>query len=169
MFDEEIAGPHNGMPYYYSITPFERRYLNGAVFDVLLGSIDDGFYRSDPTGDPVPVSPHEADRTDLPLLDKVIVVPNPYEAGKVAWDRELGEHVEFRHLPEQATIRIYTVAGDLLRTIEHGRGEFGEPTDTRSWDLKNQQNEDVASGVYIYHVSTDLNAEEAKGYFVIVR
>jgi hypothetical protein len=169
MFDEPIAGPHNGMPYYYSITAFERRYLNGAVFDVLLGSIEDGFYRPDPSGDPAPVSPHGRDRTQLPLLDNVIVVPNPYEAGKVPWDAELGEHIEFRHLPEQATIRIYTVAGDLLKTIEHGLGQFGERTDTRRWDLTNQKNEEVASGVYIYHISTELNAEEAKGYFVIVR
>ena len=65
--------------------------------------------------------------------------------------------------------RIYTTAGDHLRTIEHGAGEFGEPTDTRSWDLKNQKGEKVASGVYVYYITTRLNAEETTGYFIVVR
>jgi hypothetical protein len=102
------------------------------------------------------------------LLGKVIVVPNPYEAGKVPWDQETGEHVEFRNLPEQATIRLYSVAGDLLRVIEHGSGDFGEQTNARSWDLRNARGERVTSGVYIYHISTKLSAEETKGYFIVI-
>lgn len=167
--EEPLAGPHNGAPYYYSIIAFERRYLGGSVYPVQLNTVDEGFYRRDPMGDPTPVTPHRVDRTNFPLLDDIIVVPNPYEAGNVPWDAELGEHIEFRHLPAQATIRIYTVAGDLLRILEHGPAAFGEPTDARSWDLKNAQGERVASGVYLYHVSTELNAEEAEGYFIIVR
>jgi len=167
--EDPLAGPHNGAPYYYSITAFERRYLGGSVYPVRLNTIDEGFYRRDSMGDPTPVTPHQTGRTERPFLDKIIVVPNPYEAGHVPWDSELGEHVEFRHLPEQATIRIYTVAGDLLRIVEHGPAAFGEPTDALSWDLKNELGEKVASGVYLYHVSTRLNAEEAEGYFIVVR
>ena len=164
-----LPGPHNGMPYYYSVTAFERRYLNGAVFDVHLDPIQDGFYRSDPDGLPTPVRAHEPGRSQMPLLGGVTVVPNPYEAGKVPWDRELGEHVEFRNLPTRASIRIYTMAGDHLRTIEHGGGDFGESTDSRSWDLKNAQGERVASGVYIYRVTTPLNNESTSGYCIVVR
>ncbi len=164
-----IAGPHNGLPFYYSVTAYERQYLNGSVFDVLLNSIQDGFYRRDPTGDPTPVYAHGPDRTEKPLLGNVIVVPNPYEAGRVEWDGQLGPHVEFRNLPSQATIRVYTVSGDLLRTMEHGTGDFDEPTDARAWDLTNRSGEDVASGVYIYNVTTKLNSESKTGYFIVVR
>lgn len=167
--DAPLAGPHNGLPYYYSITAFERRYLNGSVFDVQLNSIEEGFFRHDPEGNPTSVRAHQSDRTDLPLLGKVFVVPNPYEAGRVPWDRELGPHVDFRNLPERATIDIYTVGGDLMRTIEHGPGDFGEATDTRSWDMRNDQGKEITSGVYIYHVTTPISSEETKGYFVVVR
>lgn len=167
--DEPLAGPHNGMPYYYSLTAFEKRYLNGAIFEVLLNSVDEGFYRADESGPPTPVATHAAAREEKPLLSRVIVVPNPYEAGKVPWDTQSGAHVEFRNLPGQATIRIYTVSGDLTRVLEHGAGVFGESTDTRSWDLRNDQGEEVTSGVYVYQVTSRLNAEDAKGYFVVVR
>jgi hypothetical protein len=170
--EEPLAGPHNGMPYYYSITAFKRKYLDGSVHEVRLNTIEEGFYRTDPTDPeaiPSPVRTHPDDRTELPLLGDVFVVPNPYELGNVPWDAELGEHVDFRNLPERATIRIYTIAGDLLRTIDHGGGDFGEPTDSRSWDLKNTTGEDVTSGVYIYLVTTPLSGEQAKGYFVLVR
>jgi WD40 repeat protein len=171
--DELLAGPHNGFPYYYSITDFWRRYENGSVFEVGWdpASIQQGFFRLDPSGDPVPVETHAPAWPDSepPILSHVIVVPNPYEAGKVPWDAQGGEHVDFLNLPQQATIRLYTTAGDHLRTIEHGKGEFGESSGRESWDLKNQQGERVASGVYIFHISSTLTAEEAKGYFIVVR
>ncbi len=166
--EEALAGPHNGLPYYYSVTAFQRSYLNGSVFDVLLNSVEEGFYRDD-LGDPAAVATHAPAREERPLLSRVIVVPNPYEAGKVPWDSESGAHVEFRNLPEQATIHIYTIAGDLTRVLRHGAGVFGESSDTQPWDLRNDQGEEVTSGVYIYHVTTSLNAEDTKGYFLVIR
>ncbi len=171
--DETLPGPHNGLPYFYSITDFRWSYLNGSVFPVGddLASIQAGFFRIDPAGDPVPVAAHSPAWPDSepPILSHVIIVPNPYEAGNSPWDAQGGEHVDFLNLPDQATIRIYTTAGDHLRTIQHGKGEFGESSGRESWDLKNQQGERVASGVYIYHISSTLTAEEAKGYFIVVR
>ena len=171
--DAALPGPHNGLPYYYSITDFRWGYLNGSVFPVGddLASIQAGFFRIDSSGDPTPIATHSPAWPDSepPLLNHIIVVPNPYEAGKVPWDAQGGEHVDFLNLPSEATIRIYTTAGDHLRTIQHGAGEFGESSGRESWNLKNQQGEDVASGVYIYHISSTLTAEEAKGYFIVVR
>jgi hypothetical protein len=167
--EEPLAGPHNGLPYYYSITPFERKYEGGSVFDALLNTIDEGFYRADSLGDPTPVAAHAPAREDTPYLARIIVVPNPYEAGKVPWDQEAGEHIEFRNLPSRATIRIYTMAGEQVRTIQHGPGDFGESTDTRRWDLRNDRGEKVTSGVYLYHVTTALNGESMTGYLCLVR
>jgi len=167
--EEELSGPHNGLPYFYSLTPFERRYLNGAVFDVLLQTVDEGFFRSDSLGPPTAIAAHAAPRSETPLLANIIVVPNPYEAGKVPWDEEGGEHIEFRNLPSLATIRIYTMSGELVRTIEHGAGDFGESGDAQRWDLKNDRGEKATSGVYIYHVSTSLNDETTNGYLCLVR
>jgi WD40 repeat protein len=168
------AGPHNGVPYYYSITDYAMRFAGGSTFAVGkdMASIRHGFYRAngDTVGPPTPVIPHSDAVQSKPLLKSVIVVPNPYETGgRVPWDAALGEHVEFRNLPEQATIRIYSLGGDFVREIEHGRGAFGESTDVSVWDLKNTSGEPVTSGVYIYHIVTKLGREKADGYLTLIR
>jgi|GEM_PF-6350536 len=168
---EPVAGPHNGIPYYYSVTSFANRYLDGSTFPVGddPGSIYAGFYRADPNGPPSAVMAHSAAYAARPYLEDVIVVPNPFEAGKVSWEGPLGQHIEFRNLPSQATIQIYTVGGDLLRTLEHGLGTFGESTDVQMWDLKNEAGRMVTSGVYLYHITTKLNKETNDGFFTVVR
>jgi hypothetical protein len=175
-----IAGPQNGMPYYYSVTRFDLRYLEGGVFQVYPDSTEavwKGFYRDLPGGPPTAIVAEAPARSRPPLLDQVIVVPNPYEIGKVPWE-QLGEpHVEFRHLPEVATIRIYTLAGDLVRTIDHGRGRYQESSDAAAWNLRNSAGAQVTSGVYIYQVETHaevtaggehLPGEVIEGYFTVV-
>ncbi|WP_420455692.1 hypothetical protein [Rubrivirga sp.] len=88
-------------------------------------------------------------------LDAIRVVPNPY-VGAAAWEQASpqaggrGEReVQFRHLPETATIRIFNIRGELIRRLDHqGFGGDGQ----LSWDLKTSENLDIASGMYIYHV-----------------
>lgn len=162
-----IAGPHNGVPYFYSLTRFNRHFLNGSVFDVLTRSIHQGFYRDPGSVDPTPIVPQSRGRSDLPLLGEIFVVPNPYERGKVPWDATAGEHVEFRNLPPEATIRLYSVAGDLVRVLEHGAGRYGESRDTQEWDLRNSSDEEVAPGVYVYQIETP-SGEVIQGYLAII-
>ncbi|MEZ4651776.1 MAG: hypothetical protein R3E97_23865 [Candidatus Eisenbacteria bacterium] len=95
------------------------------------------------------------------------VVPNPYKSGEVVWDEIGGAHVEFRNLPESATIKIFNVAGDFIRTIEHGRDEYGAARSSEAWDLKNKAGERVASGVYLYYIQTP-GGEIVQGHFVII-
>jgi len=83
-------------------------------------------------------------------LSYIQVIPNPYRSSA---DWELGgeRRVSFVRLPGAATIRIYTTAADLVRTIRHE-----DPgSDQASWDLKNQDGEEVAPGVYIWAVEAD--------------
>ena len=61
--------------------------------------------------------------------------------------------MKFTHLPSvQVKIRIFNLAGDLIRTIRRDDVTQAEVT----WDLLNEAQLPVASGVYVYHV-------EAKG------
>ena len=55
--------------------------------------------------------------------------------------------MEFRGLPSACTIRIYTVRGDLVRTLRH-EGFEGFV----AWDLRTRDNLEVAPGLYIFHV-----------------
>ncbi|MDZ7260895.1 MAG: hypothetical protein ONB05_02080, partial [candidate division KSB1 bacterium] len=101
----------------------------------------------------------QGERIDTQLardqLSQIAVVPNPYTAA-ATWEPRnpfgfgRGERrIYFINLPKDCTIRIYTVRGYLVDTIEHhGSGING----AESWDLVSKDGMDIAYGLYIYHV-----------------
>jgi hypothetical protein len=108
----------------------------------------------------------EANRTDIVYprvgvsssLDAVRCIPNPYR-DSADWEYGGNRRVTFIGLPNEATIRIYTVSADHVRTLEHR----SDDSDQEFWDLKNSDGEDVAPGVYIYHVEAPgLGSKESK-------
>ncbi|MBI1798790.1 MAG: hypothetical protein HYR73_03800 [Candidatus Eisenbacteria bacterium] len=113
------------------------------------------------------VVPH---RSALSTGNGVWVVPNPFRA-HAGWDRPvvpgdpLTRHIDFMGLPRaQATIRIYTVAGDLVAQLQHdgSRGD-GEA----SWDLISRNGQETESGIYLFTVESNLGREI--GHFVVIR
>ncbi|MBN1893716.1 hypothetical protein JW906_04450 [bacterium] len=93
----------------------------------------------------------------------VFVVPNPYVEGDP--DRSFGEpnprKIDFRKLPERATIKIFSVSGDLIKTIGHGPDAYGNLFGSVSWDQRSEAGLLVAPGLYLYVVESD--AENSKG------
>lgn len=82
------------------------------------------------------------------LLDRIRVVPNPYFNRSRYELSQFNRIVRFINLPEQCTIRIYNLGGDLVRTLQKT-----DPTSSvLNWDLQTENNLPVASGVYIFHV-----------------
>jgi hypothetical protein len=56
--------------------------------------------------------------------------------------------VKFTHLPARCTIRIFTLGGELIRTLEKN-----DPSTSQiSWDIETASALPVASGIYIFHV-----------------
>lgn len=100
----------------------------------------------------------------------VWVVPNPFRAS-APWDRtpvygdRLTRHLDFMGLPRaRSTIRIWTVAGDHVTTLEHdGSDGSGEA----EWNLVSRNGQEVASGIYLYTVDSPLG--KAAGRFVVIR
>ncbi|MDD5766300.1 MAG: hypothetical protein PHW79_08675, partial [Candidatus Marinimicrobia bacterium] len=81
-------------------------------------------------------------------LKKINVVPNPYYGFSSEDINSDGYRVRFTYLPEKCTIKIFTVAGTLVRKLEKN-----DPTTSfLDWDLLNFGGMAVASGVYVYHV-----------------
>jgi hypothetical protein len=66
-----------------------------------------------------------------------------------------GKVIKFVNLPNQAIIRIYSTSGVLVRVIEHNSNQFGG---MESWDVRNRNNQVVASGVYFYHIESTSGA-----------
>jgi hypothetical protein len=102
-------------------------------------------------------------------LDGIFVVPNPYVAysamelpGPMATRR--GEQVlQFRNLPPQCTVRIYTLVGELVQTIyKDDTRNFAE------WDLLSYEGQRIAYGVYIYHVDVPGVGEKI-GRFAVIK
>jgi hypothetical protein len=163
--DREIK---NGLPYFYSVVAYEPRYVNGKPYGI--GRVDS------PYSNFVYVVPRsdaqEAGRFDE---SEVYVVPNPVTRESMApWTfapnnaDPSGEKVEFRNLPKcQSTVRIFTIAGDLVETLHHdGRGGSG----TLAWNLVSRNGQTVTSGVYIYSVeSEDGRFPRVIGKFVVIR
>jgi len=87
-------------------------------------------------------------------LDQIAVVPNPY-VGAASWEpvtRTVGRgerRIYFTRLPRRCTIRIYTISGHLVDTIEH-EGSMADGQEP--WDLISRDGMNVAFGVYVYHV-----------------
>ena len=71
------------------------------------------------------------------------VWPNPYYGYNPEERTPIDYQVHFTDLPDMATIRIYNMAGHLVRKIDHA-GEQNE-----IWNLQNNFSIPVASGMYI--------------------
>jgi len=95
-------------------------------------------------------------------LEQVKVVPNPFRATE-AWDTNGGSEIHFTHLPSEAKIQIFTVAGDLVAEIRHS----DDVRDFARWDLRNQNGQDVASGIYVYRIQS--GSFEYRNRFIVIR
>jgi hypothetical protein len=102
-------------------------------------------------------------------LSRVRVVPNPYLA-TAEWEPKpikgnRGDRkIQFIHLPPTATVRIYTVRGELVATLHHQSEAWDGSLD---WNLKSSEGLDVAYGMYMYHV--DSPAGEKTGKFALIK
>lgn len=81
-------------------------------------------------------------------LDDIGIVPNPYLGSSAYEVSQLTDEVRFTNLPDVATIRIFTLNGTLIRTIEKQSAGVA----TISWNLSTEYNLPIASGVYLVHV-----------------
>ncbi len=80
-------------------------------------------------------------------VEKINVFPNPYYAVNTEELNKYQKFVTFSHLPANATIRIFNLAGIMVKTITKTSG-----SQFQRWDLKNESNLPVGSGIYIAYI-----------------
>jgi len=116
-----------------------------------------------------------AQRVDADLarseLNDIKVVPNPYVAA-ASWEEQNPftsgrgpRSIHFTHLPARCIIRIFTVSGELVATIEHDNDVLNGSAE---WNLLTRDNLVVSYGVYIYHVDA-FELGEKVGKFAIIK
>ena len=79
--------------------------------------------------------------------EQVYTYPNPTKVGSLTF------HLYCGYSPPELTIRVYNIAGEFVKEISDSEiNRSAAPIYEYLWDCKNTQNENVASGVYIYQV-----------------
>ena len=168
-------GPHEGFALYYSITYGSTDQTLRETADMFVPDTLDAYARCGTPGDRYSCPNLNGKITNLMVdpvyvkgaaaanVENVIVVPNPYN-GHERWDQPGSNRIQFMRLPAGVKVRVYTIAGDLVRELDKADPTSGN----MDWDLKNQNGQDVASGIYVYHVLSE-QGYESKGHFVIVR
>jgi len=104
-------------------------------------------------------------------LDDICVVPNPYVV-TASWEPTnlykfgRGERrLHFYHLPKECTIRIYNLRGHLVDTIKHSStADDG----MEAWDILSKDGNEIAYGIYIYHVEAPGIGEKI-GRFALIK
>lgn len=171
--DEDV---HNGIPYWYAVTAFDdgraEKIVNRATGEIdsipRFGSYSQSMDLVYPRPSPARVT------------GKVQVVPNPYPGmhptaratgraiGDLAeYERDpSGRRVRFVNLPRKSTVRIFSLAGDLVwsRYFEDPTRPDGEPP---GWNLVSRNNQEIVSGVYLLYVDSPQGTEVTK--FIVVR
>ncbi len=100
----------------------------------------------------------DSERAKNELRD-VYVVPNPYVGTNELEPRNPVSRAErgdrrlyFANVPRKCTIRIYSLAGELIDTIHH---DSTLDDGKAFWDLRTKDNMNIAYGLYIFQVESE--------------
>ena len=103
-------------------------------------------------------------------LSDVAVVPNPY-VGAASWENNTnvtgrGDRlIYFINLPNQCTIRIYTMSGKLIKVLEHDSTfDDGE----EPWNLVTDDGTNISYGIYMFHIDAP-DVGETIGKFAVIK
>lgn len=148
-----------GFPYRYAVTSFSTPRP-----DIQVGSLESGYGENDTLLYPGPFALEPEKEMN------VVAFPNPYRAGS-AFDGRNPSQIEqdrkiwFKGLPANCSIKIYTIAGELVQTLHHNDPQRGQT----SWNLLSSYNRVIASGLYIYVVEDHASGEFFRGKLVIIK
>lgn len=145
----------NGFAYWYSVTAYD--------------STDEGYHYGKYSQRKTLVFPSSAVNSSL---DDVIVVPNPYINHEYIarwnlWPDDAdptGEKICFQNLPKDSKVRIYSLGGELVKTLYTEAERMGGDA---CWNMISRNNQIIVSGVYLYHVDSPVG--ETIGKFAIIK
>ena len=161
------AGLLNNVEYYYTLTSFSQpdKVIKFASQETGLSSNAHVVV----PGTPPPQT-----------VGEVAAVPNPYRGdlpyssynppwerpqGNRPWWMEQDRRIQFINLPAQCQIKIFTLAGDLVNTIEHADPNKGY----EDWNLTSMIGQAISSGIYLFTVEDRVNGNVQVGKFVIIK
>lgn len=168
----EVDNLLNGWQYLFSLTAFD------------VGDADAGLpsFESSRVANAIRVFP------GTPVSDgsrDVGVYPNPYRVN-AAWDGSSNRtrRLNFYNLPSRAEIRVYTLAGEIVKEMVHEADSYiGDtrwydqfsaegrqlPGGEHSWDILSENSLNIAGGLYLYTVKDLDSGDIQRGKFVLIK
>lgn len=177
-YEGTIPSPPCGVEYYIAVTAWDRGIPKNNLQSLESGRDADANMRVFFPGPQASSS-----------MDDIYVVPNPY-VGQSTFDgrRENDEkgdksrRIWFVNIPEKCTIKIYTLAGDLVDVVKHDGNENEDiisiskaaysgvaASGIASWNLLSRNNQIIAAGVYLYSVKDADSGDVSVGKFVLIK
>jgi hypothetical protein len=102
--------------------------------------------------------------TTAAAMERIHTVPDPYYVTNALETTANQKVLNFVNLPAQAVVRIYSVSGVLVQVLTQNDATGGG---LLTWNLRNRNNQFVASGVYFYHVEAP-DGKQKIGRFTVV-
>ncbi len=161
-YEYVVDGVLESVPWFCSVTAFDYgdivNHLKPLESSPLLNTVE-----AWPVNDASYVLDHDL---------KVAVYPNPYIGdGRYAASGyefmtgpgsiDHARRMHFANLPPSCTIRIYTLDGDLVRTIHHP-GQYSGSDSNVEWNMRSTNNELVTSGIYLFVVESEWGNQIGK-------
>lgn len=171
VYEFSIDNLNPSVPMYFAVSAFDF-----GNYQVRLHSLESSPSNNVQYGEPIYSSDVVVD-SNL----KVSVFPNPYkiqytdvhgnptsyylegyEGRGVHKFVEQDRRIHFINLPETATIRIFSLDGDLIREIHHPDPYLTTYSSSVGWDLISRNTQAVVSGIYIWRVDSRLGTQVGK-------
>jgi len=169
----ENANIKDGWLNYYAVTAYDQ-----GDPDANLESLESSIYSNR-----VYVFPGKAAAKENDWVGEPTVYPNPFK-GQALWDGygSRSKMLWFRNLPNEAEIRIFSLAGDLVDIIQHEESYIGADIANidaqknplmaggeHAWDLITMHDQATASGLYLFTVEDKNSGQIKEGKFLIIK
>jgi ligand-binding sensor domain-containing protein len=132
--------------YTTSNSPILNNKINDLAIDIQTGRVyiaTDGGLSIFDSG----VLPPTADLSDMNVFPNPVILSNG------------DQRVEFKRVPSDGTLTIYTAAGDMVARFDLSQRNY--------WDLKNSRGERIAGGIYLFHVRS--GDASGTGKFAVIK
>lgn len=140
-------------------------FTNGDVYTIPISYVlterDTFYYKSKSKSDALTTDQRKK------MIERINVYPNPYFEWENPRDYlpSYQSFITFSNLPEEVTIKIYSLSGIHVRTLtESNKQNISSPF--LNWDLKNESGMKVSSGMYIAWIASKFGEKVLK--FAIV-
>ncbi len=105
-------------------------------------------------------------------MENIKVVPNPYVMTNMMEEAVANpflnqrRKIMFTHIPAECTIYIFTVSGVLIDKLEvNNEPENG----IVHWDMLTREDLEIAAGMYIYHIESNITGDSKVGKFAVIK